>query len=371
MELRKRGDVWHVDLTDETGRRIRRTTGRSDKREAMKVAARLQQAVWDLQASGAGGKAATTLADATARYVASLTAQKKASADGQAALRKKALGIHEGLKGRYGLPPGLLLHDLTPTMLDTLVTARRSEGNGAQTIAHELKMLRAANRHAQELGYRAAEITRWRLPATPTKTRYLTLDEFNALVAYLDPEKGRTDHRAFRQDAQDLVVALGMTGGRWSEVAGLTWEQVDAPNFKVLRLWGNKVGKERLAPSTGALQKVLQRRWEVPGRDALRVFPRASGGLREGSCKPILRAMEALGFNTPENVQRYGRATVHSLRHTFASWLLQNGAGLAEVQDMLGHGNIQMTRRYAHLENATVASRMAEKLDGLMATPQG
>ena len=196
------------------------------------------------------------------------------------------------------------------------------------------------------MGCRVAEITRWRLPATPPKTRYLTLDEFNALANYLDPKKSRKNHRDFRQDAQDLVIALGMTGGRWSEVVGLTWEQVDAPNFKVLRLWGNKVGKERLAPSSKALKAVLDRRWESPSKGtALRVFPRASGGLRECSCKPIMRAMETLGFNTPENVQRHGRATVQSLRHTFASWLLHNGAGLAEVQDMLGHGNIQMTRR--------------------------
>jgi len=80
--------------------------------------------------------------------------------------------------------------------------------------------------------------------------------------------------------------------------------------------------------------------------------------------------METLGHNAPENVQRHGRATVHSLRHTFASWLLQNGAGLAEVQDMLGHSDLQMTRRYAHLENATVAARMAEKLDGIVGAPQ-
>jgi site-specific recombinase XerD len=45
-----------------------------------------------------------------------------------------------------------------------------------------------------------------------------------------------------------------------------------------------------------------------------------------------------------EVVAAHGKATIHSLRHTFASWLLQNGADLAEVQDTLGHTSMNMTR---------------------------
>lgn len=47
---------------------------------------------------------------------------------------------------------------------------------------------------------------------------------------------------------------------------------------------------------------------------------------------------------------------------TFASWLLQNGADLSAVQDMLGHASPNMTRRYAHLEKAKTAKRMGEIL---------
>ena len=53
---------------------------------------------------------------------------------------------------------------------------------------------------------------------------------------------------------------------------------------------------------------------------------------------------------------------VHCLRHTFASWLVQNGAELHEVSGALGHSNVTMTSRYAHLsKGATVA-----KLGGIL-----
>lgn len=53
---------------------------------------------------------------------------------------------------------------------------------------------------------------------------------------------------------------------------------------------------------------------------------------------------------------------MHSLRHTFASWLVQNGAELHEVSGALGHPSLTMTQRYAHLsKGATVA-----KLDGIL-----
>lgn len=58
----------------------------------------------------------------------------------------------------------------------------------------------------------------------------------------------------------------------------------------------------------------------------------------------------------------HGRTTIHTLRHTCASWLIQNGADLSEVQDTLGHANMNMTRRYAHLSKSKTAKRMGSIL---------
>ena len=50
-------------------------------------------------------------------------------------------------------------------------------------------------------------------------------------------------------------------------------------------------------------------------------------------------------------------------RPTFASWLIQNGAEMRDVQDALGHETVMMTQRYAHLSKAATASRLGSILD--------
>lgn len=363
MNLNKRGLIYHVDLTDETGRRLRVTTGEREKRAATAVGIRLQQEINERRGDSSA-KGTVTLADATARYVDRLLSQGKSSAPHMVSLRLKALGQHPGLRDAWGLPPGLMLHDLTADLLDTLVTRRQSEGSSPQTIAHEIKMLRAATRYAVSLDRRGPTLSRWPIPTLTEKTRYLSRDEYGKLLAELDPSAVAPHLRDDRVDARDLVVALAMTGARWSEITGLRWSQMDPPEFTRIRLWGNKTQKERQAPVPAALRAVLARRWATGSVNAL-VFPSPTGREREGSNKPILRAIERAGLNDPEIVRRHGRATVHTLRHTFASWVRQSGAGLDEVQDLLGHTTMQMTRRYARLNGGETAARAAAALDKL------
>jgi site-specific recombinase XerD len=67
-------------------------------------------------------------------------------------------------------------------------------------------------------------------------------------------------------------------------------------------------------------------------------------------------------------VAENGRATVHSLRHTFASLLLQNGGTLPEIQQAIGHTTLNMTRRYAHLETKASAAKLARILTATTAS---
>ena len=66
----------------------------------------------------------------------------------------------------------------------------------------------------------------------------------------------------------------------------------------------------------------------------------------------LAAAKEAKKKGRAEEAQRLEAATFHTLRHTFASWLIQAGVPIAEVQQYLGHQSDHMTRRYAHLAPA-------------------
>ena len=391
---------WWVDFTDPATRKRRRvSTKQQSKKDAQRAAldiwTQAQQAAERLQ----NGKAPTTLGEAVDEYVEHLAASKKASARNTARVAVKLLGRGgEPYAGRYYLDPRKPLHELVAADLGRLVGFRQREGNGAQTIAHELKLIRAATRHAGGLGKLVpTELTHstannpWRLPRIARKTRYLSVEEFSDVYAYLEPGRkivGRAgteyllcaEQRSQRATARDLLVALALCGGRWSEVASLTWDRIDRDGLLAwagwrghregerplvtIRLWGNKDEEERVIGAPDQVCEVLWRRSVDRTGVSPYVFPGRYGG-RVSVCRAISRAMNAVGLNREDIVAVHGRATIHSLRHTYASWLLQNGADLAEVQDALGHTTPTMTRRYAHLAKRKTASKLGAILSGL------
>lgn len=378
MEVFKRADGkspwWQVDFIHPvTGIRMRQSLKvKGNKAEAQKAAVKLLS---DLEHGG--DKTPQSLRDALEAYCTALHSDGKVSAQGQRAMAVKCLG---GLANRYGLEPAMPLSKITPAVLAKLVSERRKEGNSAQTIAHELKLLRAATRYAAAMGAKVnADMINgtlkdaWRLPKLPTKTRYLSVDEFRQVYERLDPSRpvdGRTPGATdtlYRQrsDARDLLVALVMCGGRWSEVSGLLWSRIDLTKG-VIRLWGNKTQQERIVGIPEMLLETLKRRHEERKAGQQLVFPTSTGQARAGSCRVLSRAIDACGLNTPERIAESGRATIHSLRHTYASLLAQNGASLAELQNALGHTSLAMTLRYAHLMKAESAGRLAGIMSKVM-----
>lgn len=398
MRVYKREACWYADFRDAAGTRQRRSLGQVTGGERM-ARARAVEAIQAHNASLAatlaadGGKPLVPLRSALLAYADSLRAEGKPSARSAAMHANKtfAMGAFEG---RFGFPESTMLHALTPAMLGKLVAARRAEGNGAQAIAHEIKDLRAATRHAAADGYRIPEDmlngalrNAWRMPQLVAKTRYLTREELDRLLAYLDPARALTVERggktmtydlvgasrAGRQDNYDLAVCLAYGGERWGEITALRWDQVDTDALAsqdgavvTLTVYGRKTQSHRMVGCPEAVCQVLRRRLEarLPGQPL--VFPSSKTGKgRTAGNAAIIRAMDKLGLNAPEKVRESGRATVHSLRHTYASLLLQNGASLPEIQDALGHTSMAMTRRYAHLARKESAGRLAGILNGL------
>jgi integrase/recombinase XerC len=166
------------------------------------------------------------------------------------------------------------------------------------------------------------------------------------LVSFLPAEEAAavmdargTSGAARARDAAVLEM-LYATGLRVSELAGLDVDAVDR-EARTVRVLG-KGGKERIvpygAPAARALDAYLGRR--ADGRGPVFVNPRG-GRLTVRSIHAIVRrAARAAGITR--------RASPHTLRHTFATHLLDAGADLRAVQELLGHASISTTQIYTH-----------------------
>ncbi len=125
----------------------------------------------------------------------------------------------------------------------------------------------------------------------------------------------------------------------------LTWADVDLA-YGVLLLEDTKSNKNRPAFMTKAVKAMLRSR--TKGAPADLVFPDRKGKKIEQASKTFNRAVDKLGLNEGITDRRQ-RVTFHTLRHTFASWLVESGTDIYHVQELLGHSDLKLTARYAHI----------------------
>ncbi len=178
-------------------------------------------------------------------------------------------------------------------------------------------------------------------------------------------------------EAPDLWTPLGRrdrailelfyaSGLRLSELVGLGLEDVDIGN-RLVRVLG-KGGKERIVPFTRAAAAAL-RAW-LPDRGSLArqgdAAAPASGRRGRAAAEPLFvnyRGGRLSARSVDRLVRRYAAATSprygispHALRHSFATHLLERGADLRAIQEMLGHARISTTQRYTHVSAAQLLS---------------
>lgn len=154
-----------------------------------------------------------------------------------------------------------------------------------------------------------------------------------------------SDARGARDRA--MLETLYATGMRISELTGLNVPDLDLHEREV-RVYG-KGGKERIVPlgsqAESALEYYLQ--WGRPkllksgGEKALFLNHRGGRLTRQGAWKIILGYAEKAGLT--------GLMTPHTLRHSFATHMLENGADLRSIQELLGHASISTTQIYTHV----------------------
>ena len=144
-------------------------------------------------------------------------------------------------------------------------------------------------------------------------------------------------------------------GLRAGEIFKLTWADVSLEE-KMLFLRDTKNGKNRFAYMTNRVAEEFSKLKQGEGNEF--VFQSKTGSKIEHVSRTFERAVKALGLNDGITDRRQ-KVVFHSLRHTFASRLVQKRVSLYEVKELLGHSDIAMTQRYSHLANETLRQAVA------------
>lgn len=230
--------------------------------------------------------------------------------------------------------------------LQAWIADLRARGQAPTSIARRAAAARSFYKHLVLLGLRednpAAELDlprrRSRLPRT------LSPGEVERLI---EAANG-TNPRALRDRA--LVELLYGAGLRVSEAVGLDRGRIDLEN-RLVRCIG-KGDKERIVP-LGREGVEAVRRYLARGRPFLdkrhrpELFLNAQGGaLTRAGAFLILRRLAAKAGLDPSRIHP------HLLRHSFATHLLEGGADLRSVQEMLGHADLGTTELYTHVSDA-------------------
>jgi integrase/recombinase XerC len=257
------------------------------------------------------------------------------------------------------LPSGVAVARFDLDGVRGFMAAQHDRGNSRASAGRRLAALRTFARYLLREGLLDDDPTA--LVGAPRKEQtlpaHLAGDEMTRLLAAPDAASpaGRRDRAIL-----ELFYASGL---RLSELVDLDLEDVNVAG-RVLRVRG-KGGKERLVPfnhaAAEALRAMTADHLPMPPATAT---PRQSRRAAPHSRRrfPLFRNLRG-GRLTSRSVDRIVRRYVrdaaiaqgispHALRHTFATHLLQAGADLRAIQELLGHARLSTTQRYTHLDLA-------------------
>jgi len=229
------------------------------------------------------------------------------------------------------------------------------KGLEAQTVKHQLVLIRTIFNYAikHEL------VKNFTNPLGNGKVKMPEID--NNRQGYLTKEQAKEILdilKSTHMPTYHLTVLLLFTGARFSEITGaasqknkqkkgipLKWSDVNFNNGTIF-FKQTKKGNERHIAINEILLNTLQDLYKNKIND--NVISNSAGGIFLRMPKYFMEAVELVIPGNKEKETKY-KITAHSLRHTHASWLAEEGLDLFRIKDQLGHKRIEMTMRYAHL----------------------
>jgi len=244
----------------------------------------------------------------------------------------------------------LPMKDIAPFHLERLKRDMATGGQSPRSIEYALSVVRQIYNTAKRLGDfdgpNPTASVKFPKPDNG-RMRFLTKTEATALLNLLNKKSS--------QDVHDMTLLSLHAGLRFGEIASLTWQDVDTTKG-VLTIRDAKAGS-RYAFLTEQAAAMLKSRAEDQDRAAKEnrterkpsdhVFT-GRKGLLDRISLTFKRAVDELKLNEGIDDPRL-KICFHSCRHSYASWMIEQGADLYTVQKLLGHKTNVMTQRYAHL----------------------
>lgn len=257
---------------------------------------------------------------------------------------EKAIYNESGLYNNWIEPDlaNIPMREVSPFHLEKIKSKMSKKGRAPRSIEYVLAIIRQVFNHAKRTDLFAGDnpVSKVKIPRTDNRrVRFLTHDEADTLLTEL-MKKSKQVH--------DMALLSLHTGMRAGEIFSLTWGCVDLEAGIIhLRPEDTKNKTGRPVFMTQAVKDMLA---EImpgdAGMDDL-VFPGRNGVKIVQISQSFKKEADRL-FNEGVDDTRQ-RVTFHTLRHTYASWLVMEGVDLYRVKELLGHKDLTMTQRYSHL----------------------
>ncbi|MBI4363939.1 MAG: tyrosine-type recombinase/integrase [Candidatus Latescibacteria bacterium] len=285
----------------------------------------------------------------TAEFLGYMAVQRRAATATVRAYRdelRRFAAFAESRLRRAARIPG----DLTPELLSAFAAARSLEklpggrAISARTLGRSLAALRSFLRYLERRGHSTGAL-RGVLPRVSTPQPLpscISENPLNELLNRAAAAAPEGDVRSLR--ALAAAEWLYGSGLRLGELAGLTWSRFD-PKRRLVRVLG-KGSRERVVPVGARAVDALARYWA-----GLTIAPRPESPILMGrggagvSPRTLERDIRGLLLSLGPNAATHP----HALRHSFATHLLDRGADLRAVQELLGHQNLGTTQIYTHV----------------------
>ncbi|MDR2646076.1 MAG: site-specific integrase [Holosporaceae bacterium] len=233
----------------------------------------------------------------------------------------------------------LPIKDISPFILEKLKKQMNDAGLAPATITRDFAVISQVFSYAKKHDLYNGDnpTTKVKKPSQDNRrSRFLSHEEADLLLEELGKISPVT------HDISLLSLHCGLRAG---EIFSLTWKDIDLKN-KTILIKDTKSGRNRNALMTENVKVMFEKR--MCQKQFNFIFSSKNGNKIKEVSRTFDRIIDNLGINRGI-ADRRQRVVFHSLRHTYASWLVMSGVDLYMVQKLMGHSTIAMTERYSHL----------------------